>query len=214
MSVAEHKAYAPSRPEIRVAIFTVSDSRTPENDEGGNLVELRARMAELTVTLRDILPDDAAKIAERVAAVVESNVADVVLLTGGTGVSPRDQTPEALLPLFDRRLDGFGELFRALSFAEIGAAAMLSRAVAGTIGRVIVFAMPGSPPGVALALDRLILPELAHLVGQLHRPASAGGGGSGGGGLPAGHHDPGKVHHHPHVHGNDHSHGHDRSRRS
>jgi len=194
VSVSQHQAYAPARAEIRVAIFTVSDSRTPENDEGGNLVDMHVRMAEYTVVMRDILPDDADLVRDRVRALVDADAADAVLLTGGTGVSPRDRTPEALLPLFDRRLDGFGELFRMLSFAEIGAAAMLSRAVAGTIGRVVVFAMPGSPAGAALALDRLILPELGHLVGQLRR------GGTGGGGPRADHHDPHKVHHHPHVH--------------
>jgi molybdenum cofactor biosynthesis protein B len=98
---------------------------------------------------------------------------DAVFLTGGTGVSARDGTVEAIAPLLDRQLDGFGELFRMLSFAEVGAAAMLSRALGGTVGPVAVFAMPGSPAAVQLALPRLILPELAHLVGQLRLPGVA-----------------------------------------
>ncbi|MDB4982915.1 MAG: molybdenum cofactor synthesis domain protein, partial [Myxococcales bacterium] len=99
---------------------------------------------------------------------------DAVLVTGGTGLAPRDRTPEALAPLFERRLDGFGELFRALSFQEIGAAAMLSRAEAGVVGGVLVFLMPGSPAAVRLAMRKLIAPELAHAVGQLRRAETTG----------------------------------------
>jgi molybdenum cofactor biosynthesis protein B len=95
----------------------------------------------------------------------------VVVVTGGTGIAPRDNTPEALEPLFEKTLPGFGELFRSLSFAEIGPAAMLSRASAGTIGATAVFTLPGSPAGVRLALERLILPELAHIVALLRRPS-------------------------------------------
>ena len=94
---------------------------------------------------------------------------DAVLVTGGTGVSPRDLTVEALAPLFDRTLDGFGELFRMLSYAEIGAAAMLSRACAGLVGQVPVFLIPGSPSAIRLAVERLILPELGHLLSELRR---------------------------------------------
>jgi len=101
--------------------------------------------------------------------VVERGEADAVLLTGGTGLARRDSTVEAVTALLDKRIDGYGELFRMLSFAEIGAAAMLSRAVAGTVGRVALFLMPGSPAGVRLAMERLILPELSHVVGELRR---------------------------------------------
>jgi molybdenum cofactor biosynthesis protein B len=93
----------------------------------------------------------------------------VVVVTGGTGVSPSDVTPEAVAPLLERRLDGFGERFRALSFAQVGAASMLSRALAGTAGKAAVFVIPGSPAAVELALQSLILPIAAHLVGQLRR---------------------------------------------
>ena len=106
-----------------------------------------------------------------VAALVSSGTVDAVLVTGGTGLGPRDRTPEALSPLFERRLDGFGELFRMLSFAEIGSAALLSRAEAGVVGGVLVFLLPGSPAAVRLAMQRLVAPELAHAVGQLRRAA-------------------------------------------
>ena len=118
---------------------------------------------------RDLLPDDPDVVRARVRTLLGGGGVDVILLTGGTGVAPRDSTVEAVVPLFDRRLDGFGELFRMLSFAEVGPAAMLSRASAGVAGKVAVFVMPGSPAGVRLALERLILPELAHLVGELRR---------------------------------------------
>ena len=94
---------------------------------------------------------------------------DCVLVSGGTGVAPRDRTVETIRPLLDKELPGFGELFRALSFEEVGPASMLSRALAGTAGRTAVFVMPGSTGAVRTALERLILPELAHLIGQLRR---------------------------------------------
>ena len=97
-----------------------------------------------------------------------SRRADAVLLNGGTGIGPRDVTPDAVLMCLDRQLPGFGELFRMLSFQEIGAAAMLSRAVAGVSGQALVFATPGSPAAVRLAMEQLIIPELRHLVGVLN----------------------------------------------
>ena len=116
-----------------------------------------------------ILPDDLGRVRDHVAGLCREGEVHAVLVTGGTGISPRDTTTEALVPLFEKTLPGFGELFRALSFAEIGPAAMMSRATAGTIGQVVVFALPGSPAGVRLALERLILPELPHIVSQLRR---------------------------------------------
>jgi len=130
-----------------------------------------AEEAGLAVTDEALLPDDPEQLRARVAGWAHDDSADVALLTGGTGFGPRDRTPEAIAPLFDRRLPGFGELFRMLSFQEVGAAAMLSRAEAGTVGRLAVFLLPGSPAAVDLAMRRLILPELAHLVGQLRAEA-------------------------------------------
>jgi molybdenum cofactor biosynthesis protein B len=170
VSAEEHRARAPAAPP-KLTVVTVSDSRTPATDSGGDLAAALIAAAGFTLAGRELVPDDEDLIGSRVRALLAAGTADVVLLTGGTGISPRDRTVEAVAPLLDRRLDGYGELFRMLSFAEIGAAAMLSRAVAGVAGRTVVFTMPGSPAGVRLALERLILPELRHLLGQLRRPA-------------------------------------------
>jgi molybdenum cofactor biosynthesis protein B len=165
----QHRAEGPKRAAVRVGVITVSDTRTPENDEGGKLARELCEGAGYVVAAGAIVPDDPERIAAKVRALVGEGGVDAVLLTGGTGLSPRDSTPEAVAPLLDKTLPGYGELFRALSFAEIGAAAMLSRAAAGSIGAVAVFTLPGSPAGVRLALEKLIIPELGHVVGQLRR---------------------------------------------
>ncbi len=118
----------------------------------------------------DIVRDEPDSVRVRVSEHAKSGGVDVVLVNGGTGIAPRDTTYEAISSLLERRLDGFGELFRNLSFEEIGAAAMLSRAVAGVVGSTAIFSMPGSTAACSLAADRLILPELGHIVGLL-RPA-------------------------------------------
>ncbi|MBC8133421.1 MAG: MogA/MoaB family molybdenum cofactor biosynthesis protein [Deltaproteobacteria bacterium] len=191
MGLSQHRAAAFEPAAVRVAVLSVSDTRTRETDLGGALVEALTAEAGFCVLGRDIIPDDPDAIRARIRALCqepfdttrqENAVAnagdaapvltkpDVVLLTGGTGIAPRDGTVEALAPLFERRLDGFGELFRMLSFAEVGAAAMLSRACAGIVrGGVAVFLMPGSPAAIRLAMQRLILPELGHLVAELRK---------------------------------------------
>ncbi len=179
MSVEEHKAYAPSAAALRVALLTASDSRRagaagePHDDAGGRLLRELAIEAGFVVADEALLREEPEALRAHVAALAASGRVDAVLVTGGTGLAPRDRTPEALGPLFERRLDGFGELFRALSFQEIGAAAMLSRADAGVVGGVLVFLMPGSPAAVRLAMRKLIAPELAHAVGQLRRGHAA-----------------------------------------
>ena len=175
MSVTHHRHAGPRAADIRVAVITVSDTRTLQTDESGSLAVALTEKAGFHVTRRDLVRDEPSEIAARVRALVDGHEVEVVLLTGGTGVAGRDATVAALSHLFERRLEGFGELFRMLSYAEVGAAAMLSRAVAGTMGRVAVFAMPGSPAAVQLALGKLILPELRHLIGQL-RPAQGAAG--------------------------------------
>jgi molybdopterin adenylyltransferase len=161
-----HREKAPPAREIRVAVVTVSDTRTEATDEGGRLIRQLCAEAGLTVTRAVIVRDEPAEVADQVKALA-SEPLQAVLLTGGTGIARRDTTVEALAALFDKTLDGFGELFRMLSFAEVGPAAMLSRATAGIMGGVAVFLMPGSPKAVRLAMTRLILPELGHIVGQL-----------------------------------------------
>jgi molybdenum cofactor biosynthesis protein B len=170
--VGEHKARSPHAAAIRVALVTASDSRTPATNEGGRLLARLFTEAGFTVVENLLLAEDPTEMRARVAALARPDLADAVLVTGGTGVGPRDRTPEAVGPLFERRLPGFGELFRMLSFKQIGAAAMLSRAEAGVIAGVPVFLLPGSPAAIELAVRELIAPELPHLIGQLRRPAT------------------------------------------
>ena len=163
----QHKARAPAY--AKVFVVTCSDTRTEATDEGGRFI--RERLADLGHVHQGslIVRDDPALITESLSKARAAG-AQVVLLTGGTGLSSRDSTFEAVTALLRRPLPGFGELFRALSFSEIGSAAMLSRAVAGvTAEGLVVFAMPGSPGAVRLACERLILPELTHLLEELAR---------------------------------------------
>ena len=169
-----HKAGAPAASSIRVALVTASDSRTTATNEGGRLLRRLVEDAGFTVVEEALLIEDVPTLRERVASLARPAVADAVLVTGGTGVAPRDRTPEAIAPLYERRLPGFGELFRMLSFQEIGAAAMLSRAEAGVVDGVLVFLLPGSPAAIELAVRKLILPELGHLIGQLRRGVRVG----------------------------------------
>ncbi|HVU51657.1 MAG TPA: molybdenum cofactor biosynthesis protein B [Polyangia bacterium] len=173
MSVAEHKSLSPSARDLRVALLTASDSRTPGDDEGGRLLRRLCAEAGFQIVDEALLREEPAILRAHVAALAASGTIDAVIVTGGTGIAPRDQTPEAVGALFERRLEGFGELFRALSFAEIGPAAMLSRADAGVVGQALVFLVPGAPAAVRLAVQRLIAPELAHAVGQLRRDPRA-----------------------------------------
>ncbi len=161
---------------MRVALLTVSDTRTPATNEGGRLLRRLAEDGGFLVVEEALLPDDPAALQARVAAWARQDGADAAVLTGGTGLGPRDRTPEAVASLYDRRVPGFGELFRWLSYQEIGAAAMLSRAEAGVVGRMAVFLLPGSPAAIELAMRKLIVPELPHLVGQLRAEALPHGG--------------------------------------
>lgn len=151
---------------LRCAIVTVSDTRTPDTDRGGPLVMDRLTAANHTIARYDILPDDLAAIRSHVEGICMDGC-DTIILTGGTGIATRDVTFEAIEPLLEKRLDGFGELFRMLSFEQIGPAALLSRTLAGTRGNSLIFALPGSPKAVELAMDRLILPILPHAAALL-----------------------------------------------
>lgn len=151
------------------AVLTVSDTRTLETDEGGRRIAEALTDAGHRVVARALVKDEPAEIEGRLVAWLEAGEAEVIVTTGGTGVSLRDTTVEVVERLLDKRLEGFGELFRMLSHREVGAAAMLSRATAGLAGRTVVFALPGSPAAVRLALDELILPELPHLLRELRR---------------------------------------------
>jgi molybdenum cofactor biosynthesis protein B len=200
VSADEHKRHAPAAADVRVAIITVSDTRTEATDEGGRLVRELCAQGGFTVTSAAIHRDEPGAVAVAVGALVDGGAVDAILLTGGTGLSRRDSTIEAVAHLFDKTIDGYGELFRSLSYAEIGAAAMLSRATAGTMGAVAVFTMPGSPAGVRLAMEKLILPELSHVVSELHRHGDET--------REHGHHEHGHGHEHGHHHGRGHGHRH------
>ena len=167
MAVDEHRRAAPNR--LGFAIVTASDSRDASSDRGGPRLAALVAEAGHRDARRALVRDEPAELAAAVAAAIDDPQVDVVLVTGGTGVSPRDVTIDAIAPLFEKELPGFGELFRALSFAEIGSAAMLSRATAGIARGRAIFLLPGSPAALGLAMERLILPEVAHLVAQARR---------------------------------------------
>lgn len=159
---------APFRP-LNIAVLTVSDTRTEADDRSGDVLAERLAAAGHRLAARTIVRDDAGLIAERFRAWIADPGVDVVISTGGTGVTGRDVTPEALRAVAEKRIEGFGELFRMLSYKEIGSAAMMSRATAGTYQGMILFSLPGSPKAVKLALQKLILPELGHAVRELTR---------------------------------------------
>jgi molybdenum cofactor biosynthesis protein B len=156
VSHVEHKSAARSR--VGCFVVTVSDTRTPDTDTSGGAIRQLLAEAGHLATGSVVVRDDPSAVTGAVAAALRDEHTHVVITTGGTGITA-----------FEKRLDGFGELFRMLSFAEIGAAAMLSRATAGTIGRKAAFVLPGSEHAVRLAMTRLILPELGHVVQQLEK---------------------------------------------
>jgi molybdenum cofactor biosynthesis protein B len=167
VSDVEHKAHAPA--SVACYVLTVSDTRTEANDTGGAAIRALLEAAGHTVTGHAIVRDEPDQVRAAVRAQLADAATRVIITTGGTGISSRDGTYEAIDGLFDKRLDGFGELFRALSFQEIGSAAMMSRATAGTAGRKAIFVLPGSPNAVRLAMTQLIIPELGHVVQQLDK---------------------------------------------
>ena len=161
-SAAEHRQNSPGK--VGCAVITVSDTRTLGNDKSGQTVVDLLQAADHSVIERAIVPDEPAELSELVRRFVAASPIEAILLTGGTGIAARDQTPETLGKLFTKELPGYGELLRMLSYEEIGPAAMLSRACGGMIDQTLVLTMPGSTPAVRLAMDKLILPELSHLV--------------------------------------------------
>ncbi len=167
VSSVEHKARAPI--SIACFVLTVSDTRTEANDTGGQAIRELLEGAGHSVSGHAIVKDE----PSQVTAIVRRQLADpatqVIISTGGTGISARDTTYEAVTGLLEKRLDGFGELFRMISFHQIGSAAIMSRATAGTVGRKAIFVLPGSPAAVRLAMEKLIVPELGHVVQQLSK---------------------------------------------
>ena len=164
MSSTEHKSLGPDR--VRVFVLTVSDTRTDETDTSGQAIIELLLAAGHQVAGKAIEKDEPARVAELVRQQAAIADVDAIITTGGTGLTSRDSTFEAIDALLDKRLPGFGELFRMLSYQNIGASAMLSRACAGTIGSVIVISLPGSEKAARLAMTKLVVPELGHLVQQ------------------------------------------------
>jgi len=164
VSSAEHKALGLDR--ARVYVLTVSDTRTDTTDASGQAIIELLVAAGHHVAGKAIEKDDPARVAELVRQQAAVADVDAIITTGGTGLTSRDSTFEAIDALLTKRLPGFGELFRMLSYHDIGAAAMMSRACAGTIGQVVVISLPGSENAVRLAMTKLVVPELGHLVQQ------------------------------------------------
>lgn len=166
-SAGHRRAAAPL--SVRCGVLTVSDTRTPDTDSSGALIRERLESAGHRVDAYAIVPDEPAQIEPLVRAWLAREDLDAVLVNGGTGIARRDRTYDVVAGLLDKTLPGFGELFRVLSYDQVGAAAMLSRAIAGVAQGTLVCVMPGSPQAVELAMDKLIVPELAHLAWELRR---------------------------------------------
>ena len=167
-STAQHKEIAAERGPVSLAIITVSDSRTPETDTNGQYLREEIERQGHRVVAYHVVKDDAEQIASLLVELGKSE-AQILLFNGGTGISPRDTTYDVLSRSLEKTLSGFGELFRMLSWEQVGAAAMLSRATAGVYRGKVVISTPGSPAAVRLAWEKLILPELAHLAWEVSR---------------------------------------------
>jgi molybdopterin adenylyltransferase len=165
VSTELHRKDAPK--SVRCFVLTISDTRTAASDRSGAAIAAALEGAGHEIVGRQIVRDDPADV--RTAVTAQTAIAQVIVTTGGTGITSRDSTYEAITSLLDKTLDGFGELFRVLSYEQVGSASMLSRATAGSIGRTAVFALPGSEQAVRLALTKLILPEIGHVVRELER---------------------------------------------
>lgn len=166
----EHKEQAKSEGAVPVAIVTVSDTRTEETDKSGSLIKKRLNDAGHTVADYRIVKDE----PDQITALMDELTTDnhpckIIIFNGGTGIAPRDTTYDAIAGKLEKVMPGFGEIFRLLSYEEIGSSAMLSRAIAGTYRGRVIFSTPGSSNAVALAMDKLILPELQHLAWEIMR---------------------------------------------
>lgn len=167
-STAQHKELAAERGPVAIAVITVSDSRTPETDTNGHYLRAEIERLGHKLVAYHVVKDEADQIAALLAE-LSAGSAQVLLFNGGTGISPRDTTYDVLSRAIEKPLPGFGELFRMLSYDQVGAAAMLSRAMAGVYKGKVVISTPGSPAAVQLAWEKLILPELQHLAWETTR---------------------------------------------
>jgi molybdenum cofactor biosynthesis protein B len=167
-AASQHKSHAPK--VARFMIVTVSDSRTPETDDSGKRMrQMIEETGQHKTTAYQVVKDEPAQVQAAIHDGVANAEVDIIVLNGGTGISSRDGTYEAVSAMLEKKLDGFGELFRMLSWEQVGSAAMLSRAVGGLVGGKVVFSLPGSPKAVELAMRALILPEAGHLLFESRR---------------------------------------------
>jgi molybdenum cofactor biosynthesis protein B len=166
MSTREHKKKAPK--SVKAGIISVSTTRTIADDKSGLWISKRAKKEGHEVVFHRVIPDDTKTIAQTIIEVMSDCKPNVILLTGGTGISSKDVTIEAVRPMFDKELTAFGPLFAQLSFEQIDSAALLSRATAGVVKGTIIFCMPGSLKACKLACKALIFPELGHLVKHVY----------------------------------------------
>lgn len=169
-STEEHRAEAPT--EVSCAVLTISDTRTEDDDRSGQLIRQHLSYRNHRVTDYRIVKDEAEQITETLTAWIADPEIQAIITNGGTGISGRDVTYGAITGLLEKELPGFGELFRMLSWDEVGAAAMLSRATAGVAGGTVIFSTPGSSNAVKLAMEKLIGPELGHIVHELTKQPS------------------------------------------
>ncbi len=167
-SAAQHREAAPD--VVRCAILTISDTREVDTDTSGQTIRQQLSWRGHDIVAYEIVPDDADRIISIVDEWIQRADVQAIITNGGTGIAKRDSTFDVIAGRLDKRLDGFGEIFRTLSFQQIGAAAMLSRAVAGVIGSTVIFCTPGSSNAVKLAMESLIGPEIAHVVYELTKP--------------------------------------------
>ena len=167
MSYQEHRAKSPQ--SVNCAVIIISDSRTEQDDESGRLIKQRLSQHGHGLVAYSLLKNDAAAIKQTIVELVGQAELQVIIASGGTGLSHRDVTVETISPLLEKKLDGFGELFRSLSYQEIGTASMLSRAIGGVAGGKVILCLPGSLGAVTLAMDKIILPEIGHLVREASR---------------------------------------------
>ncbi len=165
MGTKAHKTHAPK--SLTLAILTVSSTRSLADDKSGQWMRKTAEKKH-QVVFHEVIPDNKEVIANAVRTVINEHTPHAILVTGGTGISPSDQTVEAIRPMFTKELTAFGPLFAQLSYEEIGSAALLSRATAGVVDQTLVFCMPGSLKACKLACKALIFPELGHLAKHLH----------------------------------------------
>lgn len=167
MSYQEHKQKAPQ--SVNCAVIIISDSRTEQDDESGKLIKQKLGENGHRVLFYSILKNDAHSVRQKIQELLGQEDFQVIITSGGTGVSHRDITVETIYPMLEKKLDGFGELFRFLTYQEIATVSIMSRAIAGVVGGKVILCLPGSLGAANLAMDKIILPEIGHLVREATR---------------------------------------------